>query len=95
MKVHELKSWVGSFRAVIRNAKTAELRHNDRSFQPGDILVLREWDDAAQKYTGASAVARITHIVGRDINAFGLLSDGAVMLSFRLLDGEAPNDPAP
>ncbi len=43
MKVHELKTWPESFRAVRAGAKTHEVRKNDRDFRVGDVLVLWEW----------------------------------------------------
>lgn len=41
---HELKCWPQYFCRVADGSKTFECRVNDRGFQPGDIIVLREWD---------------------------------------------------
>jgi len=43
MKVHELKSWPAEFAAVAEGRKTFEIRKDDRGFEPGDIVVLREY----------------------------------------------------
>jgi hypothetical protein len=43
MTVHELKSWPEFFSAIETGEKTFELRRNDRNYQVGDVLVLREW----------------------------------------------------
>jgi hypothetical protein len=43
MKVHELKTWPEYFKAIKKGEKTFELRKNDRDFEKGDILVLREF----------------------------------------------------
>lgn len=40
---HEVKSWPREFEAMIDGIKNFEVRRNDRDYQPGDVLVLREW----------------------------------------------------
>lgn len=61
MTIHELKTLPEYFQAVWLGDKRAELRKDDRGFNVGDGLLLREWDGAA--YTGRSLRAQITHIV--------------------------------
>jgi hypothetical protein len=41
---HELKILPQYFCRVQDGSKTFEVRENDRGFQPGDDVVLREWD---------------------------------------------------
>lgn len=41
---HELKCWPQYFCRVSDGSKTFEYRTNDRGFQPGDEVVLKEWD---------------------------------------------------
>ena len=43
---HELKIWPQYFCRVKDGTKTFEVRKNDRGFQPGDTVVLREYDPA-------------------------------------------------
>lgn len=43
---HFLKIWPQYFCRVADGSKTFEVRENDRGFQPGDIVVLREWDSS-------------------------------------------------
>lgn len=42
--LHSLKTLPVYFAAVLRGDKTFEVRKNDRNFQTGDTLVLREYD---------------------------------------------------
>lgn len=42
-KTHSVKSWPTEFEAVADGIKTFEVRRNDRDYQPGDVLVLREY----------------------------------------------------
>ena len=41
---HELKIWPQYYTRVADGSKTLEVRKNDRGFQPGDEVVLREWN---------------------------------------------------
>jgi hypothetical protein len=42
-KVHRVKSWPESFRAVVTGRKRFEMRIDDRGYQPGDTIELREY----------------------------------------------------
>jgi hypothetical protein len=42
--LHELKIWPQYFDAVMTGRKNFEVRKNDRGFQAGDVVILREWD---------------------------------------------------
>lgn len=41
---HDLKIWPQYYCRVADGSKTFEVRENDRGFQPGDTVVLKEWD---------------------------------------------------
>jgi len=82
-KVHFLKIMPRFFQRVLSGNKTAELRKNDRSYQVGDILVLREFYN--DKYTGREVVVTVSDIVRTSDFRDGL-RNGTCMLSFRKLD---------
>lgn len=67
MNVHKLKSWPEQFHGVREGSKTHEVRVNDRGFEVGDLLILREWkprpgfvNHALGDYTGNEVLVRIT-----------------------------------
>ena len=47
---HELKTYPKYFQETIEGNKPFEIRKNDRNFQVGDVLILKEWDNI--KYSG-------------------------------------------
>lgn len=63
MAHHELKCHPGPFRAVRNRIKTFEIRKNDRNFQMGDTLILREYDPRKGVYTGEGVMRAITYIL--------------------------------
>ena len=60
---HDLKVWPPFFKDIERGNKTYELRKNDRGFELGDILELREYDPNKKDYTGNSTLRRVTYIM--------------------------------
>lgn len=44
VREHELKTWPQYFERIISGEKTFEVRKDDRGYQAGDVLVLREFD---------------------------------------------------
>jgi len=52
MKAHVLKIWPIFFDAVARGEKSFEVRKNDRDFQPGDEVTLKEWNPKTEEFTG-------------------------------------------
>lgn len=59
--LHELKTWPEYFQPVKAGVKTFEGRVDDRNFQVGDRLLLREWDPKIKHYTGRKLTAEITY----------------------------------
>lgn len=74
MKTHDLKIAPEHFHPVHSGKKTAELRKNDRGYQVGDLLHLREFSDG--KYTGSVVMREVTYVTPVDFAA-----PGYVMLS--------------
>jgi hypothetical protein len=61
--IHELKCWPAYFQRVIDGRKPFEVRKNDRDFQCGDMVFLREWNPETGEYTGREAQFLITYIL--------------------------------
>jgi hypothetical protein len=64
---HELKCWPPYFGVIIDGTKTFEVRKNDRGFQKGDVLLLREWDPHSNfgsgGYTGRDFTMLVTYVL--------------------------------
>ena len=58
----EKKIWPESFQKIIGGKKTYDLRLADFACNPGDILVLREWDPKKKEYTGRMIEKEVTYV---------------------------------
>jgi Domain of unknown function (DUF3850) len=76
---HDLKCRPEHFRAIEKGAKTCELRLNDRPYNVGDTLYLREWEPLENSYTGASLHVIVTHILSGGV----WLSPGYIAMSIQ------------
>lgn len=83
-KIHELKTWPVFFTAVKEGRKTFEVRKNDRNFQVGDELLLREFIPAdyfdfgdEEKYSGEICHRKITYILKG--GEFGIDKDTVIL----------------
>ena len=82
MSTHELKSWPSQFQAMWTGLKRAEFRRDDRGYEVGDLLELREWDPSGQQYTGFQLTARVMHLLrGPELE----VPAGFVVLSIEVL----------
>lgn len=77
MKEHELKIWPNYYEPVRDHRKPFEVRLNDRDFQTGDKLVLREWDPNTTEYSGRRLFRTIGYIMHGP--AFGIEPGHCVM----------------
>lgn len=80
MAEHVLKSWPEFYAPLVHGDKTFDLRKNDRNFQIGDTILMREWDPLDErspgergKHTGRFARFRIVHIL------YGVGNQGAIL----------------
>lgn len=83
-QVHELKIWPQFYARVANGSKTFEIRNNDRGYQTGDKVILREWDpkpinptdNVAIGFTGSPPLEfkiGYVHLMARDEVVFSLL----------------------
>jgi len=63
MKTHELKTLPIYYQAVVAGLKTFECRYNDRDFQVGDIVFLKEYLPESNFYTGKQYQIKIKYIL--------------------------------
>ena len=80
-QLHELKIYKKYFNAILDGRKKFEIRRNDRGFQVGDNVILREWDNI--KYSGRTIYATITYVLD---DKFIGLSDGYVAVGLEVND---------
>jgi hypothetical protein len=85
-RIHDLKCWPEYFTAIADGPKRFELRENDRGFQVGDLLRLREWDpicDGDRRYTGREITVRVLYVFdGKGVPG---LVDGYVIMSIEVV----------
>ena len=60
---HEKKVWSEWFQAILDGKKHYELRLADWECQPGDVLVLKEWDQNKKQYTGRELIKNVHKVV--------------------------------
>ena len=75
---HELKILPEYFQAVQDGRKNFELRKDDRGYQVGDLVHLREYYEG--RYSGRDIVLKIRYIL-RDCPEYGLM-DGYCIIGF-------------
>ena len=86
--LHELKTYPKYFQETIEGNKLFEIRKNDRNFQVGDVLLLKEWDNI--KYTGREVGAMVRYILD---DKFIGLAEGYVALALKSSDSESERPP--
>ncbi len=84
MKMHELKTINPYFTAIWEGRKSFEIRKNDRDFEEGDILWLREYQMFREHvdYTGRAIVCKVTYI----LSDFEGLAPGYCAMHISILD---------
>lgn len=93
MRVHDLKTWPEFYDALLAGSKNFELRNDDRGFEVGDELCLREWNPRTEQYSGRKTARMVSYILEHHPDAgcaatFGL-RPGYVILGLSALMGGA------
>lgn len=78
MKVHELKVYKEYFSLILSGNKSWELRKDDRDFEKGDELVLKEYDKSELQFTGRFLHRKVDYVLKG--GQFGL-EEGYVIMS--------------
>lgn len=60
---HGIKCWMEFFEETWQGRKTFELRLNDRDYNVGDVVLLREFDHIKRIYTGRIITGTITYLI--------------------------------
>ena len=76
-QLHELKIWPSCFAAVQAGTKPFDVRENDRGFQLGDMLLLREYEPESETYTGHTLTRWISYVLQGGV--FGVQADWCVL----------------
>jgi len=82
--IHELKTWPEYFNMIAIGLKTFEVRKDDRGFELGDTLVLKEYLPDDKKFTGNEIRVHVVHIMRSD-DVLGGLVPGFVVMGFEVL----------
>ncbi|MCP1638851.1 DUF3850 domain-containing protein [Streptococcus gallinaceus] len=61
MKTHILKILPNFFEDIVSGKKTFECQYNDRGYQIGDCLYLKEYDIESNQYSGREMLAKISY----------------------------------
>ena len=77
--IHELKTYPKYFQETLNGNKPFEGRLNDRGFQVGDTVILKEWDNI--RYSGREIKGKIKYILD---DKFIGIAEGYVILSLEV-----------
>jgi hypothetical protein len=76
---HELKTWPIYFDRIEDGSKTFEIRRNDRGFQAGDTLRLREYNPAGDHEACADENCQTKRYTGREVfRKIGFVASGTL-----------------
>lgn len=98
---HELKTTQPFFERVWTGEKPFELRRNDRGYQVGDLLILREYVPPTLPlpllmgtYTGRRIHAQVTYVLTGIVDGFDLADRAILGLRIEHRETEPP-EPSP
>jgi len=81
VQTHELKAWPQYFDALLTGEKTFEVRKNDRNFQVGDTLRIRDWNPNNGAYSGRELEFQVSYLL--HWGAFGIEAGNVVLGLYR------------
>lgn len=61
-KIHVVKMSQDFFDAYDKKKRIAQVRNNDRNYQPNDLMINREFSDLLQAFTGREFMCRIDDV---------------------------------
>lgn len=81
MIAHELKTWPQYFARIFSGQKTFELRKDDRHFDVGDTLHLKEFDPLNNEFTGREILKTVKYVLRgtEETEKFGLKNGYCIM----------------
>lgn len=62
MAIIKKKIWLGYYDDLLSGKKKYDLRLNDFKVEPGDTLLLEEWDQKKSRYTGRRLEKKVTYV---------------------------------
>ncbi len=81
------KTWPEAFEKVLNGEKTFDARLANFDCEPGDILILEEYDPRLKKYTGRKIEKKVTYILNTKEQKFWSQSDikneGIMIIAFK------------
>lgn len=60
---HQKKCWPEYFQAIIDGQKKFEVRLADWKCEPGDELVLQEWNPVTKIFTGREMIKKVNYVL--------------------------------
>lgn len=62
--IHDIKCWPQYFERLLDGSKTFEVRKNDRGYQAGDRLRIREWEPGSTYHASRYTTRELEFAVG-------------------------------
>lgn len=78
---HSIKIASRYYEAVLRKDKKFEIRKDDRGYQVGDTVILEEWDEEKEQYSGRWQQVKISFVL-RNCPEYGLM-DGYCIFGWK------------
>ena len=83
---HSLKVWPEFYRDLESGKKNFEVRRDDQDFAVGDMLILHEYNNVQQGYTGNSVHREIIYILPERSSMLGI-EKGFCVLGLKEIEG--------